>query len=389
MTRSSDAIHPAVPRGRLRVRILLAGLVAVGMAIAGLAFAAPANAKQGFPSLTVIATSDCDYNDSGQLSYEAYYLYSRGFMVTLTTVAGAAVDEWFYEGDDSGVVTTEVDPGEYRLSLYERWGDAEWQLADEASFTIGACSDLDVDLINPTCSTGDDGLITLVLSGLIVGESYDWSAGGFSGTLVAESDTVEIPLASGSPPGNYIAYAEWNGDVLVYDWQAFAIEPCQPELAVTVTQCTVAGGTGTVDVALANLVHGVVYTVTGPDGSTQQATAQPSGVTNLTFPSIAAGTDSTVIVEGTWTVDQPYEEPPYVGGGDFVPLDTVALTASADVHLEPCPAAVVPASSGTAGLPPTGTDPAGPVSSAVLLLGLGALTLLATARRRAGARTGK
>ena len=63
-------------------------------------------------------------------------------------------------------------------------------------------------------------------------------------------------------------------------------------------------------------------------------------------------------VEGTWTVDVPWEEPPWVGGGDFVPLETVALSAGADVTLDPCPASTPakPAAKPGATLPAAGID---------------------------------
>ncbi len=396
MTRSSDATRHPSSRGRARVRVLLAGLVAVGMAIAGLAFAAPANAKTGFPSLEVVSTSDCDYENSGELTYAVSDLLpSNTYKVTLTTVDGTPVDEWLYQGVHDGSQTTSVAPGEYRLALFEQVSESEWALAAEGgSFTIGACLELDLS-VSPSCSTGADGSVMATFTGLIPGDEYTYFVEGTDTSryvpFTAAGETEEV-VAGDLPPGNFYVYVQWNGSTQqggVYDWRAFAIQPCQPDLTVTVTQCTVAGGTGTVDVALANLVEGVVYTVTGPGGSTQQATAQPSGVTNLTFPSIAAGTSSTVTVEGTWTVDVPYEEPPFIGGGDFVPLDTVSLTASADVTLDPCPAAVVPASSGgTTGLPATGTDPIVPIGAALLLLGLGA-AVLTVSRHRATVRVRK
>ncbi|WP_448808674.1 hypothetical protein [Agromyces bauzanensis] len=368
-----------------RWRIALAGLLAAGMAVIGLAFAAPANAKTGFPDLELLSTSDCDYGNSGTATFLASDLLpSNTYKLTISTVAGEVqLEDSLPENVHDWSATFSLDPGEYRAALFEQLNDAEWALADETTFMIGACLDLDVAIIDATCSHGDDGVMTLVLSGLVMEEEYRWEAAGFQGQFVADAETVQIPLASGTPPGNYLAYAETVGESPVFDWRAFAIEPCQPDLTVTVTQCTVAGGTGTVDVALADLVHGVAYTVTGPDGSTQQATAQQSGVTNLTFPSIAGGTVSTVTVEGTWTVDEPYEEPPYIGGGDFVPLDTVSLTASAGVTLEPCPA-VVPAGGKAPALPATGTgDPMGPMAAALALLALGGAAVAIGRRRSA------
>lgn len=382
MPRTSRPDRPSSSTRTLRRgRLALAGLMAAGMAIVGLAFAAPAQAKTGFPDLEVTSISDCGYDSQGELGFAVWDLLpSDVYDVTLTTAAGGAVQAWTFQGVHDGSATIGLAPGDYRLALSVRVGDSQSDLMDEATFTIGACLDLNLDLIDPTCSTGDDGVITLVLSGLIVGESYDWWAGGFNGTFVAETDSVAIPLSSGSPPGNFIAYVQTTDDSPVYDWRAFSIEPCQPDLVVTVTQCTVIAGTGTVDVALSKLVHGVVYTVTGPDGSTQQATAQPSGVTELTFTGLKAGATYDVSVAGAWTVDEPYEEPPYIGGGDFAPLDTVELAASAEFTLVPCPVA---AATSTPGLAATGVDGVGPlVAAAIVFLGVGCAAVLAARRRR-------
>ena len=389
------ALPPAYARrsashGMPRRRSLLAALLAIGIAITGLALgSAPAVADEVVPPVASleIEVADCEqYGGQGVLHYVVRdpYDYYQDF-ITVYDAADQIVHEAVYRDGTMFEADVALAPGEY-LIVYTVERETGGANVDRQEFTIGACPDLDVALIDPTCSTGDDGLITLVLSGLVVGESYDWEAGGFQGTLVAEADTVQIPLASGSPPGNYIAYAEWNGDGVMFDWRAFAIEPCQPVLAATVAQCTVSGGTASVHIALSNLVHGVAYTVTGPDSSTQQATAQPSGVTNLTFASLKPGTTGAISVEGVWTVDEPYEEPPYIGGGDFIPLETVVLATQADVTLDPCPAATAkPAAKPGATLPAAGIDGVGPtILGAVTALTIGGLLLGAARRRNRG-----
>lgn len=247
---------------------------------------------------------------------------------------------------------------------------------DTQSFTI-SCPDLDLALVDATCSTGANGSVTLALSGLVEGESYDWFVDETAGTLVADAATADIPI-TGLAPGNHIAYVEWNGERGMYDWRAFAIEPCQPAIALTVTACTTPGGTGSVGVALSNLVDGVTYTVTGPGGAPQELIADSSGTANVSYAAVAAGTSATVTVSGTWTVDVPYEEPPYIGGGDFVPLDSVVLAASADATIDPCP---VPSSAGPT-LAASGVDPTPPLFGGLVLLVLGAAMLLFGARRR-------
>ena len=133
---------------------------------------------------------------------------------------------------------------------------------------------------------------------------------------------------------------------------------------------------------------GVEYTVriTGaddPDGTTygapQVVTGDESGEASAAFSALPAGRSFTIWVDGAWTAE-PYEEPPFVGGGDFVPLTTVELTTSADASLAPCPAApVTPASATT--LPATGPDGVGGLlAGAILMLALGATLVLATGR---------
>jgi hypothetical protein len=86
-------------------------------------------------------------------------------------------------------------------------------------------------------------------------------------------------------------------------------------------------------------------------------------------------------------VAEPWEEPPYVGsGGNFTPLETVVLAASADFTLAPCPAAPAPATVKPAALAESGADAVGDLFAAsILLLGLGGAVLFATRLRRTDA----
>lgn len=393
MTRSSDATRPRASRGRGRVRVLLAGLIAVGMAIAGLAFAAPANAKTAFPGLELVSTTDCGYNrttGSATLSATAL-LPSNSYKVSISTVAGEFQLEDEIAGELRDVTRTyDLAPGDYRAVLLEQVPPSEgWEVTGEVTFTIGACLDLDLSLTT-SCSTGASGSLMVTFSDLIAGDDYSYFVEGPATSLYVPftaTGASEDVVVGDLPPGNFYVYVQWNGSTQqggIYDWRAFAVEPCQPGLAVTLTQCTVAGGTGTANVALSNLVPGVVYTVTGPDGSTQQATAQPSGVTELSFAGLKPGATYDVSIAGTWTVDTPYEEPPFIGGGNFTPLDTVELAVSAEFTLDPCPVATTTAKPGLAA---TGADGVGSlVTGSLVLLGLGATALVFARSRRVGAR---
>jgi hypothetical protein len=340
MTRSSEPVPALVSGTAGRVRMLLAVIFATMLVVAGVALAAPAHAKTGFPQFESVTTTDCGYAQRGEVSFETYLIPGDTYQVVLATSAGAVIQQWDYTEVHSAGETVPLDPGDYVLTL-TLLGPQGTELQDQRSFVIGPCSELDLALLNPTCSLGADGTVTLQLLGLIVGEEYSWWAGPVSGSSTAEADTAEIPI-SGLAPGNYEAYVQWVGEGGVYDWRAFAIEPCQPHLQVTVAQCTVAGGTGGAQVSVTGLLAGTAFTLTGPDGSSQPITGQ---ATTVDFAGLASGA-YTVSVAGSWTAP-PYEEPPYIGGGDFLPLETVALTAAAEFTVDPCPVAVTTTSGET------------------------------------------
>jgi hypothetical protein len=262
-------------------------------------------------------------------------------------------------------------------------------------------SDIGVEVTPLSCSTSRDGVTFVSFTNLIPGNQYlfdvegpDFSVGG---PFEAESDVEEREFV-GMPPGNYYVLVEESfppeeETTPNYDWIAFAVEPCQPAIEVAVTQCTAAGGTGGLNVALSRLVTDVEYTVRvtdpgSPDGTTygapQVVAGDESAEASASFASLPGGRSYTVWVDGSWTAE-PYEEPPFIGGGNFVPLTTVDLTTSADFSLAACPAAPVTSASSPT-LPATGPDGVGPALLAGLLLaGSGAALLTLTLRRRVSA----
>ncbi|MGW4928435.1 hypothetical protein ACWEOH_04705 [Agromyces sp. NPDC004153] len=259
--------------------------------------------------------------------------------------------------------------------------------------------DIGVTATPLSCSTDRDGITFVTFTGLIPGELYGFEVVGpdfsVAGPFEAESDVEEREFV-GMPPGNYYVYIQEippdEESVPQFDWIAFAVEPCQPAVEIALTQCTSAGGTGTAAVSLSRLVTGVEYTVWitdagdpggSPYGDPQVVTGDEFAEASASFASLPGGRSYTVWVDGVRNAD-PYEEPPFVGGGNFVPLETVDLTTSADFSLAACPAApatpAAPASTTT--LPATGPDGIGGLlAGAILLLALGGA--LAFGSRRA------
>lgn len=410
MRRSSVPASPASPGspGRSRRRALLAAAVVALFAGAGIASAAPAAAEDVVPledSTLEITITDCDtYGGDGELQYivrDPFPDY-RDF-ITVTDSAEQVVHSATYLDGTEFEAEVALDPGEYTI-LYTAERETGGVFIDEQTFTIGACPDVGVSVTALSCSTGRDGVALATFTGLIPGFSYGYSVVGpnflVGGPLDEVGETEEIELV-GMPPGNYYATIEWipsEGQVPpapVFDWVGFSVDPCQPTIQVEVTQCTAAGGTGSATVTLGSLVGGVEYAVWvtdagapdgDPYGDPQLVTGDQAGTATLQVGSLPAGRAYSVWVEGVWEAG-PWEEPPFVGGGgNFVPLESVVLAASADFSLQACPAAPVkPASTTT--LPPTGTDGIGAaLLSAVTLFGLGAAALLTARRRTTGAR---
>jgi hypothetical protein len=292
-------------------------------------------------------------------------------------------------------------PGPYSINVSifdqapEVWG----------TFSIDACPpDMDVAVTPLACSTGGDGEALLTLTGLVPGGMNTYSVTGphfeVDGQMYEVGETEEIELVR-MPPGNYVAYSEQGlpqpaaaaavPDAPNFDWVGFAIEPCQPEITVEVTECAASGGTGAAVFSLANLVAGVEYSVRVTDrgladgtpyGEVLTVTGAADGTATVEASGLPGGHEYTVWVEGLW-VAEPWEEPPYLGsGGNFTPLESVVLATSADFSLQPCPAAPVkPASTTT--LPATGSGSTGDLLlGSLLLLGLGGAALLLSPGRR-------
>ena len=409
MPRSSLPVN-AASRGWSRWRALLAGLVVAGVAAAGLAAAAPAAAEDTLvPASTLeIAVTDCDsYGGQGVLNYvvrdpNPFY---RDF-IWITDATNAVVHEATYLDGTEFEADVDLDPGTYtiRYSVEHETGAAT---IDVQTFTIGECPDLGVAVTPLACSTDRNGEALLTLTGLVPGELYVFDVQGptfaVGGPLDEVGETEEIELV-GMPPGNYYAYVELVQfdpepeavpPAPVFDWVGFTIDPCQPAIAVDVTECTSAGGTGAVHVALSSLVDGVEYLVWVTDqgmidgtpyGEVQTVTGDPTGTAERGHLVATRRARLHRLGRGRVAGDSAM-------GGAAVPrrreLHTARVGRALDERrftLAPCPAAPVkPASTTT--LPATGLDGVGgALLAAVVLLGFGAAALLSTRRHRTRAR---
>ena len=392
-------------------RMLLAGVVAAGLATTALAAAAPAAAEEvppTDPSTLVITVADCDtYHGTGNLHYDVHD--ANPFFRDYVTVRDAAdqivheavyFDEPVFEATDFEA-DVPLQPGDYTIT-YAVEHETGVAAISRQEFTVGACPDLNLTVAT-SCSTGADGGATVEFTGLVEGESYAYEVVGpvgRSGAFVA-SGSDETVIVGELSPGNYYAYVEWRPEAApgdtppgpMFDWRAFAVEPCQPEIAVEVAECTAAGGTGSALITLSNLVAGVEYELAVTDlgdaegepyGGVELVLADESGTAELELTGLPPEHDFTVWVDGMWTTE-PWEEPPFIGGGDFTPLETVFLTATADFGLAPCPVVpVTPAAPAKpATLPATGAgDVSGLAAAGLLLLAMGGAVLLSRRRVR-------
>jgi len=176
---------------------------------------------------------------------------------------GVVQDEGF---DNEDIAFSEtVDPGTHTVTLLV-YNDAPDQdgaeLVYEASFNVflEACPVLDITAEPGDCSTGDDGTVTLSFTGLIAGETYDWSVAGDGyangGTFVASGPSDDVALVD-LPPGDFDASIEWvPGPGVELDpvvaMTTFTVEPCptpavapKPVTPVTPVTPTVIAVTGT------------------------------------------------------------------------------------------------------------------------------------------------
>jgi hypothetical protein len=401
MSRSSLPID-VPPRTRLLGRALLTAFVAALLAAAGLVAASPAAAKTAPANIWVSAVT-CSTGDDGTAVMEYEGLVEHDYTWTVT---GEAYSVGGILGGHGEFLLEGLAPGLYSINVSvfdqapEVWG----------TFTVDACPpDVDVAVTPLLCSTGDNGEALLTLTGLVPGEAYTYSVTGpnfeVGGLLDEVAETEDIELI-GMPPGNYLAYAEQVvqqpeaaaaavPDLPNFDWVGFAIEPCQPGIVVEVTECAASGGTGAADVTLSNLVAGVEYSVRVTDqgvadgtpyGDVLTVTGAADGTATVEASGLPAGHEYTAWVDGVW-VAEPWEEPPFLGGGNFTPLETVVLAASADFTLAPCPAAPATVPTQPAALAATGTDGVGGLlTGSMLLLGLGGAALIAARRRGTAAR---
>lgn len=390
------------PRGRAFLLVAaLASLVGGGLLGGGLA-AAPAAALDVTPiepSTLVVTTTACaSYGGDGLLEYvvrDPNPSY-RDF-VTVTDASDAVVHTAIYLDDTEFEAAVPLRPGEYTIT-YRVEHETGTALIDVQEFTIGACPDVGVVTTPLECSAVRSGVTLVTFTGLIPGETYAFDVSGpdfvVGGPFEAESDTMERELI-GMPPGNYVVMVQWSpppgeeAEPSAFDWLAFAVEPCQPSIEIAVEQCAAAGGSASAVATLTGLVDGVEYGVgvvdaVAPDGEPvvglRPVTGDETGRASVDLGPLPGGRDLVAIVQGVWEAE-PWVEPPFTGGGSFVPLESVVLAASAHFSTAACPAA--PVTPKPAALATSGSDAVGPLLAGLGLLALGAAALGA---RRAPAR---
>lgn len=330
----------------------------------------------------------------GDLSYFEFTLSGLldtvQYRVDLYTEGGSGVEYWTItdtEGSFSG--SYYLPPGGYYVEVWV-FNDAEevqdWELVETIEFWVDECP-LAVTAAGTACSLGDDGTALVSISGLVVGEDYDWILSGdaylLEGVLEdVESTSLDVPFGD-LPPGNYFfGISTGSGEGLVLASTTFFVDPCPPAITVVVNECPAYGGQGSALLHLSGLVEGVEYdvwvTAKGDVdgtvyGSVHTVVGDSSHMADVKTGALPPGMSYTAWVEGVWMVPEGIEVPE--------PVESVVLATSVDFTLKPCPAkAVTPAK--PAGLAATGVnDPTGPITAALLLLGLGGAALVARARR--------
>lgn len=347
------------------------------------------------PELAITPMSCVEGGPNGQLDFTLGPLQDNvDYRVTIWDSEDNVIAQFGWSGV-SGTVngSAGLAPGDYTITVEQSIIAGEWEQIDSQSFTIEECPVLNVEAVATGCSLGDDGTALVSLSGLVVDRLYAWTVVGddyfFTDTFVAESETLDVPLA-GLPPGNYTFHIKWLDSDEETELEAtadFFVEPCPPEITVVVTECPAYGEAGSATLKLSNLVEGVDYDVWVTAKGDKDGTVY-GGVTTVTGDSthmadvkvspLAAGKSYTAWVHGLW---MPPENENIDPGEYEGYVDQVVLETSADFTLKPCPAA--PAKPVTpAGLAVTGTsDPTGPIAAALLLLGLGGAALVARGRR--------
>ena len=335
----------------------------------------------------------------GDLSYFEFTLSGLldtvQYRVDLYTEGGSGVEYWTItdtEGSFTG--SYHLPPGGYYVEVWVFNDDErvqEWELVETIEFTVDECP-LAVTAAGTACSLGDDGSALVSISGLVVGEDYDWILSGdaylLEGTLVdVESTSMDVPFGD-LPPGNYFfEISTGSGEGVVLAYTSFFVDPCPPAITVVVTECPAYGGQGSALLQLSGLVEGVDYdvwvTAKGDVdgtvyGDVQSVVGDSSHTAQITTGSLPAGMSYTAWVSGVWMIPEGVEVPEAV--------ESVVLETSVDFTLKPCPAKPVT----PAGLAATGVnDPTGPIAAALLLLGLGGAAFVARARREGSLHRGE
>lgn len=353
------------------------------------------------PTMVVDATDCLDYI-APSLTVWLYGLQENLDYRVVVSNQDGLVDIWELPAGTSGDTSFTwyaIPGGDYTVVFEQAIIPGEWEEVDTESFTVVDCPVLGVTAEGLGCSLGDDGTALVSLSGLIPGASYEWLLRGddfeASGVLDDEvtSESLDVPFGD-LPPGNYFFYIRWEENGEIEDAQAsFFVEPCPPEITVVVHECPAYGEDGGAVVKLSDLVEGLTYEVWIIDsddvvhGTVKSVVADATHMAEIDVSPLPAGKHYTAYVYAPW-------EPPG-GMSEWGDVDYVALTASVDFSLKPCPAKPhkpeKPATPAKVvkptGLADTGTDGVdGMLAAALAMIGLGGAALIVR-RIRIGSRT--
>ncbi|MEV1132288.1 hypothetical protein [Agromyces sp. NPDC049794] len=275
------------------------------------------------PDLMITVTSCIDfYGPDGEIEWTLGPLQANlDYRVIIWDSEDNDVATWTFSGTAGPVNgSASLPPGDYTITVEQSTIGDGWELIDEQSFTIDECPVLDVDAVATGCSFGDDGTALVSLSGLVVGEDYDWSLVGgdvlIEDTLTAPSESLDVPFGD-LPPGMYTFTITWTEDEDVTATATFTVEECVSELDVTAaaTGCSL-GDDGTALVSLFGLIVDEDYdwSLAGGDVLIEDTLTAPSESLDVPFGDLPPGTYTFTI---TWTEHED-------------------VTAMAEFVVEPC-----------------------------------------------------
>ena len=206
------------------------------------------------PGIAVNAESCSYYDGYGWADFSATNTSSDYYYELL--LDGVVVDSGW--GDEDLSYGTYLDPGTYVVAvrMYDGDPEKEGELIAEVStdFTLAPCPELGISAQPLTCSAAANGTAVLHFTGLIEGETYEWSFNGPNGASGGASFEATGPThgenLSGLSPGDYTAAVSWHGISEVVD-KAILVDQfpsITKETTFTIVACPALANTGVGDI---------------------------------------------------------------------------------------------------------------------------------------------